>query len=199
MTRGSLGTKLRLLRAERKLTLEEAAKRTGVTRESLGYIERGQQSPRAGTLAKIAEGYGVPVAQLLEEPTLAGKAFASEARLPEDPNDWLLMLLDDAASTYALDSGIELNWDPATYDHVIRRLGETAMQAGASDLRAGNQARAMEILRRWAFASTSLEARKARLEEGATRAPERPAAKLIRRDLADPEALERQLADVFAA
>ena len=57
---------LRLLRAERGLTLEEAAKRTGVTRETLGLLERGKRHPHTPTLAKIANGYGVSLEDLLD-------------------------------------------------------------------------------------------------------------------------------------
>ena len=57
---------LRLLRAERGLTLEEAARRTGVTRETLGLLERGKRHPHTPTLSKIASGYGVSLEALLD-------------------------------------------------------------------------------------------------------------------------------------
>jgi transcriptional regulator with XRE-family HTH domain len=62
----SLPEKLRILRAERGLTLEGAALETGVTRETLGLLERGKRHPHTPTLTKIARGYGVPVEDLLE-------------------------------------------------------------------------------------------------------------------------------------
>ncbi|MDP9437910.1 MAG: helix-turn-helix transcriptional regulator [Actinomycetota bacterium] len=72
--------KLRTLRVRQGLTLVEAAKKTGVTRATLSELERGHRHPVAPTLVKIAEGYGVPVEELLlEEPALAGKAEAPEA------------------------------------------------------------------------------------------------------------------------
>jgi transcriptional regulator with XRE-family HTH domain len=65
--------------------LVEAAKKTGVTRATLSELERGHRHPVAPTLVKIAEGYGVPVEELLEkEPALAGKAEAPEAAGPPD-------------------------------------------------------------------------------------------------------------------
>lgn len=60
-----LARKLRLLRAERGLTLEEAAKKIGVARESLGLLERGKRRPHTPTLAKLANGYGLSVEELL--------------------------------------------------------------------------------------------------------------------------------------
>src|SRR5215218_9695588 len=76
---GSLPTRLRVLRAERGLTLRDAEHQTGVDKDTLSKIERGVRHPHDVTLAKIAKGYGVPVEDLLEEPVLAGpKAEASE-------------------------------------------------------------------------------------------------------------------------
>src|SRR5215212_3900170 len=72
----SLDMKLRVLRAERQLSLREASARTGVDKVSLSRFERGLVHPQDRTLAKIAKGYDVPVEELLEEPVLAGKAEA---------------------------------------------------------------------------------------------------------------------------
>jgi transcriptional regulator with XRE-family HTH domain len=74
----SLGHKLRLMRAERGLSLREAARRAGVVKETISDIERGQSHPYDVTLAKLAKVYDVPLEELLEEPALAGKADASE-------------------------------------------------------------------------------------------------------------------------
>ncbi len=76
--------KLRTLRVRQGLTLVEASKKTGVTRATLSELERGHRHPVAPTLVKIAEGYGVPVEELLEEPVLSGKA---EAPLPLEIDD----------------------------------------------------------------------------------------------------------------
>ena len=68
--------RLRVLRAERGLSLTEAAERAGIQRQTLALLERGERHPHDPTLAKIAKGYGVPVDELLEEPVPAGKAEA---------------------------------------------------------------------------------------------------------------------------
>jgi transcriptional regulator with XRE-family HTH domain len=74
-----LPQKLRLLRVRQGLTLVQAAEKTGVTRATLSDLERGNRHPVATTLVKIAEGYGIPVEELLEEekPLYSGKAEAS--------------------------------------------------------------------------------------------------------------------------
>src|SRR5215210_3426623 len=81
----SLDMKLRVLRAERQLSLREASELTGVDKVSLSRFERGLAHPQDRTLGKIAKGYGVPVEELLEkEPVLAGKAEAPEAGHPDE-------------------------------------------------------------------------------------------------------------------
>jgi len=64
----SLGHRLRVMRAERGLSLREAARRAGVVKETISEIERGHTHPYDVTLAKLARAYGVPVEDLLEEP-----------------------------------------------------------------------------------------------------------------------------------
>jgi transcriptional regulator with XRE-family HTH domain len=64
----TLARKLRVLRAERGLTLREAEELTGVDKDTLSKIERGLRRPYDMTLSKLAKGYGVPVEELLEEP-----------------------------------------------------------------------------------------------------------------------------------
>ena len=59
---------LKNLRAERKLSLGEAAELTGVSKSMLGQIERGESSPTIATLWKIATGLGVSFTALLESP-----------------------------------------------------------------------------------------------------------------------------------
>src|ERR687897_283544 len=92
----SLGRKLRVLRAERGLTLREAAACTGVAKETISDIERGLRHPHDVTVAKLARAYDVPVEDLLEEPVLAGKLEdgPSLEELHEEAGcetDWLIM------------------------------------------------------------------------------------------------------------
>lgn len=57
-----------MARAEKGLTLREAAARTGVAKETLSELERGKRHPHPGTLFKVAQGYGISVRDLMEEP-----------------------------------------------------------------------------------------------------------------------------------
>jgi len=69
---GSLAAKLRVLRAERGLTVREVAAISGVAKETISQVERGERRPFDRTLAKLADAYGVPVGELLEEPVASG-------------------------------------------------------------------------------------------------------------------------------
>ncbi|MDO5688744.1 MAG: XRE family transcriptional regulator [Tissierellia bacterium] len=54
------------IRAQKKLTLEEAANLTGVSRSMLAQIEKGDVNPTISILWKIAQGYGIPFTSLLD-------------------------------------------------------------------------------------------------------------------------------------
>ena len=79
----SLAERLRVLRARKGLSLLAASEELGVDRHTLRDLELGRgRTPRYPTLAKIAEGYDVPVEDLLEkEPLLLslGEIHASSA------------------------------------------------------------------------------------------------------------------------
>jgi transcriptional regulator with XRE-family HTH domain len=75
----SLARKLRVLRAERGWTLNQAAERAGVQPETISDAEHGKRRPYTPTLTKIAKGYGVPVKELLGEAVPLGKDSRGEA------------------------------------------------------------------------------------------------------------------------
>jgi transcriptional regulator with XRE-family HTH domain len=61
-----LPEEIRVARIELGISLREAAKRTGVTKETLSDIERGIRMPHPSTIKKIADGYGVPTSRFLK-------------------------------------------------------------------------------------------------------------------------------------
>ncbi|WP_125559459.1 helix-turn-helix domain-containing protein [Salibacterium salarium] len=61
-----IGKKLRQIRTQKGLNLEEMAVRTGVSKPMLGQIERGDSNPTVGTLWKIANGVNVPFTSFVE-------------------------------------------------------------------------------------------------------------------------------------
>jgi transcriptional regulator with XRE-family HTH domain len=59
--------RVRALRGERGLSLEALAGRSGVSRSMISRVERGESSPTAVVLDRIANGLGVPLAGLFDE------------------------------------------------------------------------------------------------------------------------------------
>ena len=62
---GRLGERVRGLRRERGLTLDDLAGRSGVSRAMISKLERGEKTPTLVVAAKVAEGLGVSLSQLL--------------------------------------------------------------------------------------------------------------------------------------
>ena len=62
---GRLGGRVRALRRERGLTLEVLAGRSGVSRAMISKLERGEKNPTLVVAAKLAEGLGVSLSQLV--------------------------------------------------------------------------------------------------------------------------------------
>jgi transcriptional regulator with XRE-family HTH domain len=63
-----IAANLRVLRADRKLSLEALAQASGVSRSALSLIERGQNSPTAIVLDRIAVGLGVTLSDMVGQP-----------------------------------------------------------------------------------------------------------------------------------
>lgn len=64
LTVQALGTQLRALRKQQKLTLESLAARANVSAGIMSQVERGQGNPSFNTLVQIAHALSIPVAQL---------------------------------------------------------------------------------------------------------------------------------------
>ncbi len=59
---------LRGIREERKLSLDNVAKLTGVSKSMLGQIERAEVNPTVATLWKISKGLKISFTQLMDRP-----------------------------------------------------------------------------------------------------------------------------------
>lgn len=69
-----LATRLRDLRTESGLSLEALSERTGVSRSMISLIERGESSPTAAVLDRLAAGLGVTLASLFADRDSQGAA-----------------------------------------------------------------------------------------------------------------------------
>jgi transcriptional regulator with XRE-family HTH domain len=62
---GRLGERVRALRRERGWTLEVLAERSGVSRAMISKLERGEKNPTLVVAAKVAEGLGMNLSELV--------------------------------------------------------------------------------------------------------------------------------------
>jgi transcriptional regulator with XRE-family HTH domain len=64
-----IGLKIKNLRLEHKLTLEQLAKSSGVSKSMLSQIERGKTNPTLATIWSLTQSLNIEIAQLLENPS----------------------------------------------------------------------------------------------------------------------------------
>jgi DNA-binding XRE family transcriptional regulator len=62
----ALSNRIRELRAKRKMSQEELAHRSGLSRTGMGLLETGKRWPRLDTLMSVAEGLNITVDELLK-------------------------------------------------------------------------------------------------------------------------------------
>jgi transcriptional regulator with XRE-family HTH domain len=80
-----IASRVRELRDARGFSLDALAERSGVSRSNISLIERGQSSPTAVVLDKLATGLGVTVASLFEASAEPVAEPSPMARVAEQP------------------------------------------------------------------------------------------------------------------
>ncbi|GGE11999.1 DNA-binding protein [Marinithermofilum abyssi] len=95
-----IGSTLKRIRSERKMSLDNAAALTGVSKPMLAQIEKGESNPTVSTLWKIAAGLGVPFSTFLEKrhPEVKKVDRDSIEPLKEDEGRMLVVPLFSLAS-----------------------------------------------------------------------------------------------------
>jgi transcriptional regulator with XRE-family HTH domain len=112
-----IASRVRSLRTELGLTLDALAAKCDVSRSMLSLVERGESSPTAVVLDKIAGGLGVSLATLFDD----ASAPASPLSRPADRTPWR-----DPQSGY-----VRRNISPANFPSPIQ-IVEIVLPAGAS-------------------------------------------------------------------
>lgn len=74
-----IARRVRDLRADRGLSLDALAAHCGVSRSMISLIERGESSPTAVLLEKLAAGLGVPLAALFDAPPTGADPLSRRA------------------------------------------------------------------------------------------------------------------------
>jgi len=90
-----IGDRVCELRAAQALSLATLAARSGVSRSMISLIERGESSPTAVVLEKLAAGLGVPLASLFDAPAAAEHVPGGPVSRRKDQTQW-----QDPASGY---------------------------------------------------------------------------------------------------
>jgi transcriptional regulator with XRE-family HTH domain len=90
-----IAERVRELRGAHSLSLDALAAKTGVSRSMISVIERGESSPTAAVLDKLAAGLGVPLASLFDAPSADATKPAGPVARREDQPEW-----EDLASGY---------------------------------------------------------------------------------------------------
>src|SRR5690242_17219784 len=74
-----IAQRVRALRTDLGMTLDALAAKCDVSRSMISLIERGESSPTAVVLEKIATGLGVPLATLFDDPSATANPVSRRA------------------------------------------------------------------------------------------------------------------------
>lgn len=131
-----IADRVRELRADRGLSLDALATRSGVSRSMISVIERGESSPTAVVLEKLSAGLGVPLASLFDAPTTEADVPNGPVARREDQPEWR-----DPASGY-----LRRNVSPPGVSQPIQIVevefparARVAFETGARDVRVDQQ------------------------------------------------------------
>jgi transcriptional regulator with XRE-family HTH domain len=112
-----IASRVRALRTDLRMTLDTLAAKCDVSRSMISLVERGESSPTAVVLEKIATGLGVPLATLFDDPS----ASVNPVSRRDDRTPWR-----DPQSGY-----VRRNISPANFPSPIQ-IVEVLLPAGAS-------------------------------------------------------------------
>jgi transcriptional regulator with XRE-family HTH domain len=112
-----IASRVRALRADLGMTLDVLAAKCAVSRSMISLVERGESSPTAVVLEKIATGLGVPLAMLFDDPSTTANPVSRR----DDRTFWR-----DPQSGY-----VRRNISPANFPSPLQ-IVEVVLPAGAS-------------------------------------------------------------------
>ncbi len=115
-----IASRVRELRSAHGLSLDALARKSGVSRSMISLIERGESSPTAVVLERLAAGLGVMLASLFDAGVAAGEAAGGPVARRADQLQWR-----DPASGYT-----RRNVSPAAASQPVQ-IVEVVFPAGA--------------------------------------------------------------------
>ncbi|GAB3578061.1 XRE family transcriptional regulator [Amycolatopsis endophytica] len=104
----ALGQRIQSARMERGLTLHTLADRSRVSVSMLSAVERGAKAPTVVVLDRIAEGLGLPPADLLTEPARMVVRRAADQDVVDEPGGWQRTILTPVVP------GVNFEWIRST-------------------------------------------------------------------------------------
>jgi transcriptional regulator with XRE-family HTH domain len=136
-----IAERVRELRAARGLSLDGLATRSSVSRSMISLIERGESSPTAVVLEKLATGLGVTLASLFDTPASAAESPSGPVARRKDQPQW-----QDPASGYR-----RRNVSPSAVPQPMQIVdvhfpprARVAFETGARDMRVHQQVWVLE-------------------------------------------------------
>jgi|SRR5688500_7523035 len=83
-----IAQRVRELRAERGMSLDALAAKSGVSRSMISLVERGESSPTAVLLEKIAAGLNATLGSLFDTPPAEGSSLPGPVARRKDQPEW---------------------------------------------------------------------------------------------------------------
>lgn len=108
MDLGALGARIQSARTARGLTLQSLAAASAVSVSMLSSVERGVKAPTVVVLDRIAEGLGVPLAELLAQPARRIVRRAADQERVREPGGWERTILTPVVP------GVNFEWIRST-------------------------------------------------------------------------------------
>ena len=151
----ALGRRIQGLRHERALTLQHLADAADVSVSMLSSVERGQKAPTITVLARIAEGLGVPLPELVAAfaDSRAIVRRAADQDTVDEPGGWHRTILSPVVPGVnfewirttlptGCDAGVFPAYAPGSHEFVAVESGTLRLTLGdeALDLDAGDSA-----------------------------------------------------------
>jgi transcriptional regulator with XRE-family HTH domain len=146
----SIARRIRAERAQRGWSLAELAQRSGVSKAMLSAIERGEASPTASLLVRIAAAYGMTLSSLIARAENGGGGLARAAEQPQwrDPETGYVRRHLSPASDMPMElvkvelpAGASVSFPASSYAFIRQQMW---LIAGRLDFTEGGQTHVME-------------------------------------------------------